>query len=490
MIEKGNGEVEFDILATLFQEWAGVKPETITLLKGAGSNRRYFRLTAGERSAIGVHGESEQEDKAFVSLARHFTSKNLPTPTVYAATDDCHYYIQEDLGDLSLYDYLKPNIGSEFTASQWKALVDAIQCLPRLQFLGAQGLDWNVCYPQPAFDYNTVMWDLNYFKYCFLKATGVSFLETKLEEDFKRMVDALLQSATDTFLYRDFQSRNVMLHTTEDGELEPVFIDFQGGRKGPIFYDVASFVFQSRLRLNAQQRDALIDAYLQALQPYESVSSSEFKAQLMRFVFFRTLQTLGAYGFRGYFERKSLFLQSIPPAISLVRELLDQGVASSFPYLQSLLRQVCALPKFQSVPFYASDGTLTVEVFSFSYKKGVPDDFSGNGGGYVFDCRGMHNPGRYDEYKTLTGRDKPVIDYLEQQGEVQRFLASVYALADPHVERYIKRGFSHLQFAFGCTGGQHRSVYCAQHLAEHLHAQFPTIRIMLCHRERGISQVI
>lgn len=133
---------------------------------------------------------------------------------------------------------------------------------------------------------------------------------------------------------------------------------------------------------------------------------------------------------------------------------------------------------------------LTVTIYSFSFKKGIPEDNSGNGGGYVFDCRSTHNPGKYDEYKQLTGLDQPVIDFLEKDGEILEFLSSVYTLVDHHVARFLERGFEHLQVSFGCTGGQHRSVYSAQHTAEHIKEKFPTVSIELIHRERGIQQTL
>jgi len=357
---------------------------------------------------------------------------------------------------------------------------------------------------------------LNYFKYCFLKATEIDFHELKLEADFRLMAKDLTAAGdTQVFLYRDFQARNVML-TTRD--LSPFFIDFQGGRRGPYYYDLASFLWQASAKYPHKLRRELVYEYYNALKQYTEVPSPHhFVARLSLFVLFRTLQVLGAYGFRGYFERKQHFIESIPPAMQNLRELLDTG-HYPYPYLMSLLRQLTEQPQFQQVettasradgykvtdnnPYkphpqdgpatfskYDGKGPLVVKVFSFSYRRGIPEDESGNGGGYVFDCRSTHNPGRYEPYKQLTGLDEPVIRFLEDDGEILTFLDSIYQLADAHVRRYIQRGFTSLMFSFGCTGGQHRSVYSAQHLAEHIHQKFG-IEVHICHREQGIRQVL
>ncbi len=479
-----------EVLSRLFQEAFHACPTHIKRLGAAGSNRQYIRLSDDQHSAIGAIGESVEENDSFIYLARHFEHQGLPTPKVYAVSHDRKAYLQEDLGDLSLYDYVKSNIPNhDFSDQQWKALIDSIALLPKMQFLGAQGLDFSQCYPQACFDRRSIMWDLNYFKYCFLRATGIAFLETTLEDDFECLANDLLDQDdnTSTFLYRDFQSRNVMLKDSK-----PMFIDFQGGRRGPIHYDVASFVFQARLRLTEEQQESLIKTYLTSLRPFRKVNEVSFKRQLAMFVFFRMLQTLGAYGFRGFFERKDLFLNAIPPAIDNLHTFINSHAefAVRYPYLVSILQEVIAKNQTDNRSTTDRFDGLSVEVQSFSFKKGIPADNSGNGGGYVFDCRGMHNPGRYDEYKTLTGRDQPVVDFLLERGEVQQFLSHVYALAEPHVSRYIARGFTHLSFAFGCTGGQHRSVFCAQSLALHLHERFPSIRVILTHREQNIKETL
>lgn len=479
-------------LSKLFEQYTGEKPTNITKLKGAGSNRTYYRLSKNDTQVIGVVGESLIENKAFVELAKHFASKVLPTPKVYKHSDDYQYYIQEDLGDVSLFDYCAQGIETGiFPDKEKNMLFKTIAFLPCMQFDGGQGLDFSNCYPQPEFDRNTVLWDLNYFKYCFLKTTGIDFLEPQLEVDFQQLASDLLEEKSDTFLYRDFHARNVMIKDNE-----PYFIDFQGGRKGPIYYDVASFVWQAKANYPSHLREELVAHYLKELQKYQPTDELLFRNKLQLFVLFRTLQVLGAYGFRGYFEQKPHFLESIPFAINNLRDLLQHDF-SNYPYLIELLQSLCDLPKFKSATHGVSssqpvsqqyDNTnLTVTINSFSYKKGIPEDESGNGGGYVFDCRGMHNPGRYEAYKQLTGLDKPVIDFLEKEGEIQGFLQSAYKLADAHIQDFLKRGFSHVMFSFGCTGGQHRSVYCAQHLAAYVADKYG-VKVKLNHREQTIKK--
>ena len=505
-------------LLELYREWSGAVPASVEKLAGAGSNREYYRLVDGKgQSVIGCIGTSRDENHAFVYLARHFTRRRLPVPQVLAVSSDELRYLQTDLGSVSLFDAIRGGreAGGRYTLKELELLRRAIHQLPDIQLRGARGLDFSNCYPQPAFDQDSVLFDLNYFKYCFLKATELDFHELKLEADFRLMAKDLTAAGdTQCFLYRDFQARNVML-TSDD---HPYFIDFQGGRRGPYYYDLASFLWQASAKYPYKVRRELVYEYYNALKHYVEVPTPHrFVERLALFVLFRLLQVLGAYGFRGYFERKQHFITSIPPAIQNLRELLAER---SFPYpcLVNLLNRLCELPQFQQIeatvtradgykttdnnPYkphpqdgpatfskYDGKGPLVVKVFSFSYRKGIPDDDSGNGGGYVFDCRSTHNPGRYEPYNQLTGLDEPVIRFLEDDGEILTFLDSVYKLADAHVRRYIQRGFTSLMFSFGCTGGQHRSVYSAQHLAEHIHQKFG-IEVRICHREQGIQQIL
>ena len=484
-------------LKELYIQWRGTEPAKMEKIEGSGSNREYYRLyDADGHTVIGVIGTSRDEDHAFIYLSRHFEQRKLPVPHVLAVSEDEMCYLQTDLGNTSLFDAIKGGrmAGGRYNEHEKDLLRRTIRELPNIQLRGARGLDWTNCYPQPAFDEESVLFDLNYFKYCFLKPSQLDFHELKLEANFHLFAKDLVSEQGESFLYRDFQARNVMLC---DGA--PYFIDFQGGMQGPLQYDIASFLWQASARYPQTLREQLIDAYLAELQQIvPQLNSNAFRHRLQQFVLFRILQVLGAYGLRGYFERKKYFLDSIPLAIQNLRRLLLEGAATPYPCLNDTLHRMVELPQFNQKPEelgqatkskYDGQGPLVVRVFSFSYKKGIPEDTSGNGGGYVFDCRSTHNPGRYEQYKPLTGLDAPVIKFLEDDGEILTFLDSVYKLADAHVTRYMERGFTNLMFSFGCTGGRHRSVYSAQHLAEHIHQKFG-IEVHICHREQGISDTL
>ena len=491
-------------LTDLYIQLHHSEPTKVEPLAKAGSNRQYFRIYDAEgHTIIGVKGTSTAENHSFIYLARHFASKGLPVPQILAVSKDETCYLQSDLGKISLYDALSQarKNAYRYDAEEKKWLEATIRQLPHIQIEGAKGLHIEECIPPLRFTQRAAMFDLNYFKYSFLKTTDLPFDEESLEDDLEQLAKDLADGDTDSnnfFLYRDFQARNVML--SSDGTVtQPYFIDFQGGMLGPLQYDVASFLWQASAHYPQSLREHLINAYLEELRRLlPDVDANAFRKKLQKFVFFRLLQVLGAYGLRGYVERKAYFLNSIPLAIRSLSEQLEAGCADAYPYLKETLRKLCALPRFvyhQSVlPQPTAKGDeekkpLVVRVFSFSYKKGIPTDTSGNGGGYVFDCRSTHNPGRYAPYKHLTGLDRPVIEFLEDDGEILTFLQSVYRLADAHVERYLQRGFTDLMFSFGCTGGQHRSVYSAQHLAEHLNQKYG-IEVRLEHREQHIHTLL
>lgn len=471
-----------DKLKDLFESYTGQKVTETEEINSSGSNRRYFRLKGGNISVIGVVGTNVEENNAFVKLARHFIDKGIRVPKVLKVSEDGMRYIQEDLGDDQLYKLVSHGRESgEYSSYESMLLCRTMETLPKIQFKGAQGLDWSVCYPDPAFNGRMVMFDLNYFKYCFLKATGLEFNETRLQDDLEKFKDDLLKDeGYATFMYRDFQARNVMV---KDGE--PYFIDFQGGRKGPIYYDVASFVWQARSRYPENLRKEMVQTYLTALKGYTEVDEAVFYERLRLFVLFRTLQVLGAYGFRGYFEKKPHFLASVPYALSNLRKLLQKPFVE-YPYLNEILTHLATMPQFNNI---AEDKRLEVKIFSFAYKKGIPVDTTGNGGGYVFDCRAINNPGKYEHYRQFTGLDQEVIKFLEDDGGVTKFLDHVYYMVDSHVKRFMERKFTHMQVCFGCTGGQHRSVYCAEHLARHLSDSFD-IKVTLCHRELDIERIL
>lgn len=465
-------------LRKLYNTHTGHYPEKIDELPSSGSNRRYFRLT-GHPTIVGVSGTSLEENQAFLYMADHFRKKGIPVPEVVAQSENGAFYLQEDLGDILLFNAIeKGRKTSVFDEEEKQLLRRTMRLLPTIQFLGAEGMDFSYCHPQSEFNSRSILWDLNYFKYCFLKATGMEFQEDCLEDDFQKMADVLLRSSSATFMYRDFQSRNVMIR---DGK--PWFIDFQGGRKGPVYYDVASFLWQAKASYPESLRKELLQEYIDALRVYQPVDEAYFYAQLRHFVLFRTMQVLGAYGFRGYFEKKPHFIQSVPFAIENLRQLL-QDPYPEYPYLCQVLKELTDLKQFTDD---LQKRRLIVKVTSFAYKKGIPEDSTGNGGGFVFDCRAVNNPGKYERYKPFTGLDEPVIKFLEEDGEISTFLEHAYALVDASVKRYMERGFTHLSVCFGCTGGQHRSVYSAQHLAEHLNKKFG-IQVNLIHREQNLEQ--
>lgn len=504
---------------SLYHEWAGTQPQRIEEIQGGGSNRQYYRIYAPEgavpRSVIGVYDSSKEESETFIYLTRQFSKRRLAVPQILKVAKNHQRYLQTDLGQTSLYQALAKgrNAGGRYNLKEKELIRRTIVKLPTLQLVGAHGLDFNRCYPQPNFDKNSVLFDLNYFKYCFLKPLDLDFNELELEAVFQLFANDLAIDYGDTFMYRDFQARNVILSEEND----PSFIDYQGGRRGPVEYDVVSFLWQASARYPQSLRDEMIDAYIDSYRHYAELNETAFRKNLRMFVLFRLLQVLGAYGFRGYFEKKQYFIDSIPPALDNLRQILNSA-SCPYPYLRQLLRKVTELPQFQkheeikerkdgfkttvtevykpnpidgkpTFSKYDNKGKLTVRIFSFSYRKGIPEDKSGNGGGYVFDCRATHNPGRYEPYKNLTGRDEPVIRFLENDGEIVDFMHHVYELADKHVARYIQRGFTDLMFCFGCTGGQHRSVYSAEHLAKHLNEKFG-VEVSVCHREQTIRYVL
>ena len=494
-------------LLELYKQYTGCTADSLQCIAGSGSNRVYYRMTTSgtlfpsviststssvtevpevPTTVIGVHGKVKKENEAFITIAKEFEKAGIPAPKVLAVSEDSLYYLTSDLGDESLFfNYIAKGFDDECVSLLHKT----IAMLPKIQFEVGRRLDFSVCFPVADFDERGIRWDLNYFKYNFLKLHPIEFDEALLEDCFDHLVSELLchGGATsvngNTFLYRDFQSRNVMVSGGE-----PCFIDFQGGRRGPIYYDLVSFIFQAKAGIPANIREDLIRTYLNSLKAYREVDEKDFREKLMLFALFRNLQVLGAYGYRGLIEGKAHFISSIPFAIKNLKALLEENQFTGIDYLISLLNELIENYKDNTAEDIDSN-KLCVDIYSFSYKKGIPADYSGNGGGFVFDCRAVHNPGRYKEYKQLTGLDKPVIDFLEEDGEMVEFMNSVYALADASVARYLERGFTHLQFSFGCTGGQHRSVYGAEHLAEHLSEKFG-VQIRLTHREQKIKRII
>ncbi len=475
-------------LKQLFARWAGV-PCTECLALGAnGSSRRYYRLMGGEGiSAIGCIADDLRENEAFFAYARHFHAKGMPVPELYAVADDRRHYLQQDLGDQTLYGLLydKQRQGGGFDAQMLDLYKQALADLAAIQQAGAD-IDFSLAYPRSDFDRQSILWDLNYFKYHFLKLQHIPFDEQLLEDDFNRLADYLLTADTHYFLYRDFQSRNIMVssHPSHKGEGPGgrlYYIDFQGGRRGAAQYDVASLLYSAKSNLPEAIRRELLAHYLD-VRNIHGDERRQWMDLFWAYLLVRILQTLGAYGYRGLFERKDYFLQSIPLALNNLRNLLqDHPLSIALPEINRICRDAaCSVSLEQPL---AMDNQLTVTVLSFSFKKGLPTDPSGNGGGFVFDCRALPNPGRYPEYKAYTGKDRPVIEFLQGEPAVDQFLNHVEAIVSQSVEKYLERNFSSLQVAFGCTGGQHRSVYCAEQLAARLSKKY-SCNILLHHREQ------
>ena len=454
-----------DVLKRLFEEHFRVPADQLQPLQGelGGSGRRIVRLTGGAISAIGILYGVREENEAFLEFSRHFRRHGLPVPEIYAEDLNHGAYLEEDLGDTSLFEFLsKHRAGENIAPEAVEAYRKVVAVLPRFQIEASRDLNYSVCYPRASFDQQSISWDLNYFKYYFLKLAGIPFNEQQLENDFERLTKFLLTADRDYFMYRDFQSRNVMLR---DGE--PFFVDFQGGRKGALQYDIASLLYDAKADLPPELRKQLLDHYLGRLSDFIPIEREAFMRHYYAYAYVRIMQALGAYGFRGFYERKAHFLQSVPFALKNVRWLLrNTELPIALPALMEALERASASEKLQTMP--AKGAPLVVRIFSFSYRRDSPQDETGNGGGFVFDSRSLPNPGREELFKALTGKDAPVIDYLNQQESVHRFIGNVISLVEESVANYQERGFENLMVSFGCTGGQHRSVYLAEQLAKHL----------------------
>ncbi|MGO9340685.1 MAG: phosphotransferase [Terracidiphilus sp.] len=454
-----------DVLQRLFEQQFQLPAEHVRPLQGqlGGSGRAIVRLAGGGFSAIGILYPVHEENVAFLEFSRHFRRHGLPVPEIYGEDLGQGAYLEEDLGDTSLFEFLSANrAGVDIAPAPVEAYRKVVAMLPRFQVEAGRDLNYKVCYPRASFDRQSIAWDLNYFKYYFLRLAGVPFNEQALEHDFGRLTKFLLAANHDYFLYRDFQSRNIMLR-----EGEPFFLDYQGGRKGALQYDIASLLYDGKADLPPELRQQLLDYYLDCLGTLISVDRAAFMEHYYAYVYVRIMQALGAYGFRGFYERKVHFLQSVPYALRNLRWLAHQvKLPIALPALMDAFNAMLASDKLQGLA--SSAEPLTVRVFSFSFHREMPVDTSGNGGGFVFDGRGLPNPGREEEFRALTGKDAAVIDYLNRQERVHQFLSAVQSLVDRSVSSYQSRGFKNLMVSFGCTGGQHRSVYLAEQLARHL----------------------
>ena len=470
----------------------GETPKDILPIAESGSARKYFRIITDNKSLIGTFSNNVEENEAFLAFSKHFHDLGLNVPEVFAVNEEKTCYLQSDFGDDNLFAHVQkalvaagPSTGSGTLGENVIELYKkALSHLVKLQVLGHQGLDYSKAYPTERFDRQAIIDDLNYFKYYFVKPhEEIDFNETRLGKDFEAFADFVSQAPCDFFMYRDFQSRNIMV---KDSEL--YFIDFQGGRKGPLNYDVVSLLYQVKAQIPQAIRDELVGYYKTELSQYMSPEAVKFDTYQPYFVYLRLMQVLGAYGFRGLIQKKSHFIESIPYALHEIEALSKATPLSAYPELQSVISQLNKLDAKYAAVIAPPAGKLTVTINSFSFKKGYPADFSGNGGGFVFDCRALPNPGREPEFKTKTGRDWEVIDYLMAKPPVHVFLDHVKGIVGQSVDNYRERHFSNLMVSFGCTGGQHRSVFFAQTIYEWLKATYPDIHLKLNHIERKITE--
>lgn len=465
-------------LYTFFEAQFGEKVVSESPLKAHGSDRKLYRLQSEHHTAIGVEHIDRAENIAFLEFSRHFRNQGLPVPQIYAQNLETGIYLEEDLGDDTLFDLLthKWQREASFPGEIETLYEKVVRFLPAFQVKAGASLNYDVCTPRHSFDGQSMQWDLNYFKYYFLKLAEIPFDEQRLEDDFERLIGFLLRADGTYFLYRDFQSRNILVR-----ESEPYFIDYQGGRRGPLQYDIASLLYDAKANLPFDLRERLLQRYLTALAEHLDLNQDDFLRYYSGYVLIRILQAMGAYGFRGFYQRKVHFLQSVPYALRNLEYLLtSEQLPDDLSHLREVLQRLVRSTRLRQ--FGEVHLPLTVHIRSFSYRNGLPEDRTGHGGGFIFDCRSLPNPGRQSEYEALTGNDQAVIDFLEEREEVQRFIANVRELISQVVENYSQRNFSHLSVDFGCTGGQHRSVYCANEVTKYLQDRYH-LKVELTHRE-------
>ena len=469
----------------VFLSYKNVSVKSIEKLPQSGGDRVYFRIRTKEGSHIATYNHNIKENETFLKFSEHFKKSDAPVPQILKVSDDRTMYIQQDFGDDSLLTNLELH---GHTTSVYTLFQKSLKRLAWLQIEGHKGLDYEWCITSKEFGKQAIISDLLYFKYYFLDTLKIPYDKEKLIDDFDALGNYLSRVEHKYFMFRDFQSRNIMVKNKE-----VYFIDYQGGMHGALQYDVASLLWQAKAELPDEWKTGLLVYYMECIEEIlkEPIDRMRFVSQYNGYVLIRLLQVLGAYGFRGLFERKAHFLTSIPLALKNMKWFLENKktgiVLPEFERVLSLVVEDEIVHRFE--PLQATSITpLVVKVNSFSYKKGgIPKDKSENGGGFVFDCRGILNPGRFEEFKTFNGRDKSVKDFLEQQTKMQDFLNNVYNLIDISVEDYIKRGFGSLMVSFGCTGGQHRSVYAADALVRHLRNKFG-VKVELNHIEQKITE--
>lgn len=473
-------------LSELFFKYTGKYPTKIVKFPESGSHRLYFRLQCDNLSLIGTYNNVFQENRAFISYSKHFAMRNLPVPQVVAVSERGDCYLQTDLGDLSLYNLVQKSLDNGgFHESLIDFYQDALSKLLDFQVIGNRDLDYSVAYPVESFDKKAILDDLAYFKYFFLKLhPEIVYNESKLDVDFEKFTNFILEAPSNYFMYRDFQTRNIMVY---DGRC--YFIDFQGGRRGPLQYDLVSLLYQVKAQIPQDIRNELHNYYLKEISRYADPKELEFEKYFPAFVFLRLMQVLGAYGFRGIIQRKKHFLESIPFALQEIdNQLSILKIPLSLPELNGVFQQLSFLKKQYPITKEPQKPGLTITVNSFSYKKELPEDDSGNGGGFIFDCRALPNPGRDPKFQLLTGKDREVIEFLSEKTEVHEFLKNCKSLLSQSVDNYIERSFRNLMIGFGCTGGQHRSVYCAEQITSWLRKKYPEVNVVCKHLSSAMKK--
>jgi aminoglycoside/choline kinase family phosphotransferase len=463
-------------IANLFEQTYNHKPESITKLPESGSSRIYYRVKSIKNIVIATFNKDTKENNAFLYYSKLFKNLNINVPEIIAADIENNIYMQEDLGNEMLFDrILKYKSENEFAEEIVRIYKEIIKQLIELQINTSSKIDYSYAYPRAAFDKQSIMWDLNYFKYQFVKYTDVAFDEQLLEDDFNKFSEYLLKTDTNYFLFRDFQSRNIMLNNDKI-----YFIDYQGGRKGALQYDLASLLFDAKAEIPLDYKNSLLDYYLNEIQKYKKIDAEEFKEFYFAYALIRILQAMGAYGYRGLYEKKQIFIDSIVSGLANLRYLISQiKTINEFPELKKVILK---LLKSEKLSEHTKNNKLKVSIQSFSFKRGIPYDATGNGGGHVFDCRFISNPGKIEKFKSLCGKDIEIIEFLDKTDGTQEFIKSIKQITKASIENYTKRHFKNLSISFGCTGGQHRSVYFAEKIAAFIKENFD-VNIELIHKE-------
>lgn len=467
-------EEHFEKLTKLFNRWSGEIPQSILILNKSGSNRKYYRILSENNNAIGVINDNINENRAFIEFTNTFLKNKFPVPTFYISDNDYKSYLIEDLGNTTLLDIRLSEPLNNVSKKLISYYESSLKFLLKFQLESKEIIDFKYCYPKVKMDKEAIFWDLNYFKYYFLKLKNLIFDEEKLEKDFSRLANLLLEVDQNYFMYRDFQSRNIMVH-----QKQLYFIDYQGGRKGALQYDLASILYQVKAQLPESLKERLLNYYLKELSKYLIYPKKDFLKYFYPYVFIRLIQVMGAYGYRGLIEKKVHFIESIPLVIKTLKDNYSKFIfLKELPELNHCIQQLINEQEKQK-----KGSNLTVHIKSFSYKSGIPIDTNEHGGGFVFDCRSLPNPGHFKKYMNLSGLDKETIQYLQNHTEVYSFCDHVFQLIEQVVENYIKREFTSLTINFGCTGGQHRSVFFAEALAKHLAKKYD-INIDLVHTQK------